>query len=256
MTAARCAVLIAILAASAAGCEDTPAPGPSNPNPTSVRDTFAGELAPGGVSFYSFPVFEDGGVRLTLASVTNGRNGPAIPATLFLGLGIPSGTGCATFVDVPASPDLVPQIDGYGVRPGTYCARVEDRGSLSATANFAVRLIYPNPPTIAAADPRTETFSSILPMQGAAARTITATQAGQLTVTLQSLGGGITQVGLGVGIQRFDGTCAFTRSVEASPGSSPQITIGIPAGFDYCVRVYDLGTLTAPISFSIALGIP
>lgn len=256
MTAARSVIFLAILAAASAGCEETPAPGPSNPNPTSVRDVFAGELAPGGVSSYAFPVFEDGGVRLTLASVTNGRTGPAVPATLFLGLGIPSGTGCATFVEVPASPDLVPQIDGYGVQPGTYCARIADRGSLSATANFAVRLIYPNPPTIVAAAPRTETFSSILPVKGSAARTITATQAGQLTVTLQSLGGGVSSVGLGVGIQRFDGTCAFTRSLDASPGTSPQISIGVPAGVDYCVRIYDLGTLTTPVSFSISLGIP
>jgi hypothetical protein len=256
MTALRRVLLIAMLAASVAGCEETPDPGPSNPNPTSVRDLFASTLSPGGFRFYSFPVFEDGAIWLTLASVTDGLTGPSLSPTLFLGLGIPSGTDCATFLEVQATPSLFPQVDGHGLRPGTYCVRVADRGSLSGTVNFAVRMVYPNLPTIAALDPRTETFASTLPTMGFASRTITATQTGTVTVTLESLGGGIDAVGLGIGVRRFDGSCAFTRSQVASPASSPQISMVVPAGVDYCVQIYDLGTLTAPISFAIALAIP
>jgi hypothetical protein len=253
MSAAGRLALLLIVVAIAAACDD-PAPGPSPPGaPTSVTDEFVATLSPGGSSFFSFAVFEDGSVRLTLASVTD-ANGTALSPTLRLGLGIPSGTGCATFTEVVASPGLLPHIDGYGVTPGTYCVRVADAGGLGAVAAFFVRLTYPNPPNITATDRRTETFSSTLTVNGSASRTITASQAGTLEVTLQSLDGAISHVGFGVGvIRQVDGTCAFTRSAQT--GAGERIVVPVVAG-TYCVRIFDVGGVSAPAGFSIQLSIP
>ena len=64
------------------------------------------------------------------------------PNALELGLGIPSGTGCA--VDSPSSTTtaLVPQIK-QDVAIGTYCVRISDTIGLPAPMNFTIRVIHP-----------------------------------------------------------------------------------------------------------------
>jgi hypothetical protein len=249
--------LLILAVAAAAGCDQTD---PNQPTPitqAAVTDIFTGTLAPGASSFYSFPVFIDGSVRLTLASVTAGTtaNGAALTPSLVLGLGIPSGTDCATLTTANASPDLVPQIDGYGITPGTYCVRIADPGSLSATVSFAIRMTYPIAPIIVPGLEKTENFDTTLAVGGSSSRTVTASKAGTTTISLESLGGGVARVGMGFGIPRTDGTCAFTRSVESGPGPGSQISLSVVAG-TYCLRVYDVGLLTAPVGFNVKVVYP
>ena len=245
--------LVVILLASA--CESSNPGNPSPINPPSTTDAFTGTLAPGGSAFYSFPTFIDGSVRLTLASVTEGTStsGAALSPTLTLGLGIPSGTDCATFATVSASPALVPHVDGYGVAPGTYCVRIADNGSLTATSSFLIRMVYPNPPTINVGDDKSEQFDTTLAVGGSSSRTVIATKTGNVQVRLQSLGSTASRIGVGFGVLRFDGTCAFTRSMETGPGGS--FSLPVAAG-QYCLRVYDVGTLTAPTGFNVAINYP
>jgi hypothetical protein len=240
----------------ASACEDSNPTDPSPPAVPSTTDTFSSTLAPGASSFYSFPTFIDGTARVMLASVTEGTgtSGAALSPTLTLGLGIPQGIDCTTFVTVQAAPGLAPQIDGYGLVPGTYCVRIADTGgALTATSSFLIRMTYPNPPRILETPDKNEQFDTTLAVGGSSARTILATKPGNVQIRLQSLGNGVSRVGLGFGVPRLDGTCAFTRSTETGPGGN--FTIGVVAG-QYCLRVYDVGTLTTPTGFNVALIYP
>jgi hypothetical protein len=68
-------------------------------------------------------------------------------------------------------------------------------------------------------------------------------------------GAGAT-LGLGVGLPRVTGGgCRLGVTVNASAGSSPQISTAADAG-QYCVQVYDLGTLTDPVSFALKIDHP
>ena len=100
--------------------------------------------------------------------------------------------------------------------------------------------------------PMTENWSSVLAPGGASTRTFTLNSAGTIVVTLTA---GPT-VGLGVGLPRTNGGgCRLGVSVNASPGTTPQINSQADAG-QYCVQVYDLGTLTDPSGFALKIEHP
>jgi len=95
----------------------------------------------------------------------------------------------------------------------------------------------------------TENWSSVLAPGGASTRTFTVTSAGTVVVTLTA---GPT-VGLGVGLPRtMGGGCRLGVSVNASPATTAQISTQADAG-QYCVQVYDLGTLTDPSGFALKI---
>jgi hypothetical protein len=100
--------------------------------------------------------------------------------------------------------------------------------------------------------PTTENWSSVLAPGGASTRTFTLNSAGTIVVTLTA---GPT-VGLGVGLPRTNGGgCRLGVMVNASPGTAPQINTQADAG-QYCVQVYDLGTLTDPSGFALKIDHP
>lgn len=101
------------------------------------------------------------------------------------------------------------------------------------------------------------TWSTNLATGGATSRSFKTTRNGTVSITLQSVGGSTTQaVGLGVGIPLGDGTgCVLSRSVETTSGSTAQLELSVDAG-SYCVQVYDLGTLTQPVGFTLLLVYP
>ena len=100
--------------------------------------------------------------------------------------------------------------------------------------------------------PVTETFSSQLAMSGFSARSFNAAKPGSASVTLTSIGSSSTlKVGLGIGIPDVLGSgCLFTRSIETAAGGS--VTASVDAG-TYCVRVYDIGTLTSTVNFTATI---
>jgi len=102
--------------------------------------------------------------------------------------------------------------------------------------------------------PVTETFSGQFVPGGSAARAFTAASPGSASITLTQVGppAGL-EVGLGVGIPQASGSgCYLTQSVQTGASSSPQLTVPVDAGV-YCVRVYDLGTLTSPTAFTLTI---
>ena len=98
----------------------------------------------------------------------------------------------------------------------------------------------------------TENWSSVIAPGGASTRSFTVNSSGTIVVTFTA---GPT-AGLGVGLPRTTGGgCRLSVSVNASPGATPQISTQADAG-QYCVQVYDLGTLTDPIGFALKIEHP
>jgi hypothetical protein len=116
-----------------------------------------------------------------------------------------------------------------------------------------------DPPTTPTPDPTTTTvvFSSNLAMGGASARSFDVTRAGIVSVTMTMVGNSTTlKAGLGVGIPLADGSnCVLSRSVETVAGTTAQLELSVDIG-KYCVQIYDPGTLTSVVPFSINLIYP
>jgi hypothetical protein len=98
----------------------------------------------------------------------------------------------------------------------------------------------------------TDTFSSSLTVGGASVSSFTVAQSGTVTVTLTALGVA-GPVGLGIGTPNGTTSCVMTSSsASVVPGASPQISATENAG-NYCVEIFDPGTLTASTTFSFTV---
>ena len=116
-----------------------------------------------------------------------------------------------------------------------------------------------DPPTTPTPDPTTTTvtFASNLAVGGSSTRSFDVTRAGVVSVTLISAGPTTSlKVGLGLGIPFADGTgCVLSRSVEAVPSTTAALELAVDTG-KYCLQIYDPGTLTGVVAFSINLIYP
>lgn len=103
----------------------------------------------------------------------------------------------------------------------------------------------------------TITFASNLAVGGASTRSFAVTRTGAVSVTLVDADNSTTlKVGLGVGIPLADGSgCVLSRSVETVPGTTAQLELTVDPD-TYCVQIYDPGTLTGVVPFSISLVFP
>lgn len=111
-------------------------------------------------------------------------------------------------------------------------------------------------PTPTPTSPTTSSFASTLVVQGSVSRQFAATQAGTVSVTLKSAGAASTVVGLGLGVPTAGvARCGLNTATRTTAGTAPQITASVDAG-PYCVAIYDVGTLTSPISFEISIVFP
>ena len=123
---------------------------------------------------------------------------------------------------------------------------------LAATAAACVKTTVTSP-TEATTD--LNTFSSLLVPGGSAAREVALTGTGPIGVTLTSTSPAGVVVGVGIGIPRGDSSCALATAVQAAAGAPAQVSVAAEAG-RYCVKVYDPGTLTAPVSFTVSISRP
>ena len=129
---------------TAMACTSTTAPSEEDSGITPLEftlETFAGTLQPKGNGFYSFVVAQAGPVGLTLAAVQT-PGGAALATPLGIGVGIPSGPGCARSTSQTAPPGLAAQLT-VTLNPGIYCAAVFDTGNLTSAVNFAMRIRHP-----------------------------------------------------------------------------------------------------------------
>jgi len=109
------------------------------------------------------------------------------------------------------------------------------------------------PTTPSTTSPTSESWSGVVAPGGQSSRSFTVNASGTIAVTLTSAG---ATLGLGVGLPRVTGGgCRLGVSVTASGASSPQISTAADAG-QYCVQVYDLGTLRDPVGFALKIDHP
>jgi len=111
-------------------------------------------------------------------------------------------------------------------------------------------------PTPVRGSPVNESFQSNLTPQGSVWRLIDAIQTGTMTATLSATDQPSTVVGMGIGLRNATSTaCLLNKEVITTAGSSPQLSATVDRG-NYCVKLFDTGTLTTPMSFTITLTYP
>jgi hypothetical protein len=118
--------------------------------------------------------------------------------------------------------------------------------------------LLPNFSSPSSPSSNTETFSGALPQQGnVVAGTFSVSQTGTVSVTLAS-DSAASAVALGLGIGTPIGTtgCTLTTSTtNAVAGSAAQISVTENSG-SYCVALYDVGNLTAAVTYTITVAHP
>ena len=131
------------LAFASASCDEADPPTDPSPiwNGAITVESFTGVLPVGGSRFYSFVSPHQGVINLTLLTLT--ENGEPSPNTINIGLGAPSGTGCAVGINTLTTGPGNTQHVSVAIPAGTYCARVQDVGNLTAPATFAVNISHP-----------------------------------------------------------------------------------------------------------------
>ena len=101
------------------------------------------------------------------------------------------------------------------------------------------------PSTTPVATAGTESFLGTMAKGGTVYRFFTASAAGTVSVTLVGTDPASMLLGLGIGIPGTStGSCDLTKSLQTRPGSTPQLTATVDAGF-YCTGVFDVGAVGA-----------
>jgi hypothetical protein len=106
------------------------------------------------------------------------------------------------------------------------------------------------PPTTGTPVPLTEVFSGTLGPNGAATHPFAAQAGGSVTVTLQELEPDTT---IGLSLGTWNGaSCQIVIANDTAVRQSS--VIGTVSGVgDLCVRVYDVGILTGPASYTVSV---
>ena len=103
-----------------------------------------------------------------------------------------------------------------------------------------------------------EVFNGRITAGGAAFYSFTVNANGTVNVTLAVVAGtnvpSTIWLGLGFGTPSAE-DCSTSTTVNTQTGSAAQLT-GTYAPGTYCVRVFDIGNLAAPVAFSVAIAHP
>ncbi len=97
----------------------------------------------------------------------------------------------------------------------------------------------------------TETFSGTVNVNGAATHAFFTTATGQVTATLTSLGDNPpAQIGISLGTYAGS-TCSLVLTNDKAVVTSVVSGVVTTLGGSLCVRIYDVGSLTAPVPYEI-----
>lgn len=231
------------------GCNSATTP-TSTGGLTSATQVFSGTVAPGETPFSSFTLPATQPLHIMFASLTDAAGVP-LGSTVTLQFGVLTGIGgtCDALTSASAQAALRAQIN-VTASAGSFCVALADTGSVPVTANYSIRVVYGTPSD--ETNSGTITYdSSVLP-GGFTARSFGAAVAGTATLTMDTFSpASVASLGLGVGIQRNDGSgCEVSTQTTVTRGGVLQVPLD--AG-RYCVRVFDLGTLTDTATFSLRI---
>jgi hypothetical protein len=137
-----------------------------------------------------------------------------------------------------------------GVIPGLLLIGVLATGAAACNDDTTPITPTPTPP---AADPITEPpFTGTLTRNGAATYPFTAKAGGTVTATLATLA---PDPAVGIGLQIGTWTGSACQVVIANDNAAEKATISgtVTAAASLCVRVYDVGRLTAPADFNVTI---
>lgn len=114
-----------------------------------------------------------------------------------------------------------------------------------------------SPSTTGSAGAAVDTFVGQFAVGGSASRTFTVSTAGEVAVTLREAGPPVDIVmGLGIGIPSASNVgCHQTHTLLVVPSTTPQLRASVDAG-TYCVRIFDAGTMTTTVAFTISIDHP
>lgn len=103
-----------------------------------------------------------------------------------------------------------------------------------------------------------ETFTSQFGVGGSASRTIVASGAGEIALTLSAAGPpSDIALWLGIGIPAANNVgCHQTRTVLVSAAAPTPHLVATVDGGTYCVRVSDAGTMTGTVAFTVLISHP
>jgi hypothetical protein len=143
MSRAPFAVTVASLTLSLSACGNDTTTSPSSSTTSPQTEFFSGTVWPGSETSYAFDVAQDGLVIETLGSVTApGGNRAAVDASLTIGFGVPSGTGCGRSTSATAQPGLMPQL-GATAPAGIHCADISAAADAPGPLDFVLRIVHP-----------------------------------------------------------------------------------------------------------------
>jgi hypothetical protein len=111
-------------------------------------------------------------------------------------------------------------------------------------------------PTTAPASIVEPPFTGTLQVSGTNTHTFTVSQLGALTATLTAVGPPATVfVGFAVGTVS-GGVCSPAATINTQASATPQLSGTASITGTWCVQVYDIGNLVAPVTYSITVAHP
>ena len=202
----------------------------------------------GGSTVSTFSLSATTTVGVTLVGVISNVTGNVLEPAMQLVVGTPTGpTTCSPVSAKAVTPALVAQIQ-QSLGAGMYCVQVQDAG-LVEPGIVTVRVnTSSTTPTNIATPASLDVFSSTVGIQGSATHQMAVFFNGTTTVTLVSAGASST---IGLGFGAWDGqACRLNTALITAASANPLISVPVDPG-NYCLRVFDVGQLTAPILFTL-----
>ncbi len=135
--------------------------------------------------------------------------------------------------------------------PGLFLLGVLATAAAACNKNSTTTATTPTTTTTTATSITEPPFTGTLKLNGAATYAFTATTGGTITATLSTLAPNATGIGLSLGT--WNGSACQIVIANDNTTQSVAVSGTVTAASSLCVRVYDVGRLTAPVDFTVTI---
>jgi hypothetical protein len=143
-------LLVEALLAAACGGDTPTSPSTTSSSSATVTERFDSIIDVKGSSFFPFAVNQSGGsVSINFASLSPLNRPGLLPVTMQIGYGMGvkdddgNVVGCDLLKTIQAAPSLTAQLTDPLTVGTNYCAKIDDIGALTESANFSIRITHP-----------------------------------------------------------------------------------------------------------------